>query len=83
MGNLIVDEDVNVCLKFNGKFFEFINCVFDILFFFFIGFWVLDMELKIFWVVVSNDIEFWILYGVINNRKRCIFIKIEKICEIL
>lgn len=83
MGNLIIDEDVRVCLKFNGEFFEFINCVFEILFFFFVGYWVLDKLLKIFWVVVSNGIEFWILNGVIDIRKRCIFEKIEVIYESL
>lgn len=82
-GNLIVDEDVNVCLKLNGKSFEFINCAFDIPFSSFTGLWVPDMELKIFWVVVSNDIELRTLHGVINNRKRRTFTKTEKTCEIL
>lgn len=69
MGNLIDNEDVSVNLKFNGKFFEFINCVFEIFFFLFIGFWVLDKLMKIFWNIVSNDIEFQILNGVIDIRK--------------
>lgn len=42
MGILIVDENVFVYLKFNGIIFKILKCVFDVVFFFFIGYWVLD-----------------------------------------
>lgn len=61
MGNLIVDEDVGVCLMVNGKIFKIIKCVIDELFLFFIGIWVLDKLMKLFWIVVSNGIILVIL----------------------
>lgn len=68
-GNLIVDEDVSVCLKLNGKSFEFINCAFETSSSSFTGFWVPDKSMKISWIVVSNDIELQTLNGVFDIRK--------------
>lgn len=66
MGNLIVDEDVGVCLIVNGKIFKIIKCVIDELFLFFIGIWVLDKLMKLLWIVVSNGIILVILNGVFD-----------------
>lgn len=68
-GNLIVDEDVSVCIKLNRKSFEFINCVFETSSSSFTGLWVPDKSMKISWIVVSNDIELQTLNGVIDIRK--------------
>lgn len=45
--NLIVDEDVSVCLKLKGKSFEFINCAFETSSSCFTGLWVPDKSMKI------------------------------------
>lgn len=66
MGNLIVDEDVGVCLMVNGNIFKIIKCVIDELFLFFIGIWVLDKLMKLLWIVVSNGIILVILNGVFD-----------------
>lgn len=65
-GNLIVDEDVSVCLKLNGESFEFINCAFETSSSSFTGLWVPDKSMKISWIVVSNEIELQTLKGVID-----------------
>lgn len=69
MENLIVDEDVNVCLVVNGNIFKIIKCVIDELFLFFIGIWVLGKLMKLFWFVVSNGIILVILSGVFDVNK--------------
>lgn len=63
---MIVDEDVSVSLKLNGKSFEFINCAIETSSSSFIGLWVPDKSMKISWIVVSNEIELQTLNGVIN-----------------
>lgn len=68
-GNLIVDEDVSVCLKLNGKSFVIINCAFETSSSSFTGFWIPDKSMKISWIVVSNDIELQTLNGVLDIRK--------------
>lgn len=68
-GNLIVDEDVNVRLIFNGETFELIKCPFEALSSSFTGVWVPHKSMKISWIVVSNDIEFQNLNGIIDVQK--------------
>lgn len=65
-GNLIVDENVNICLKTNGKMLQFLNCAFESSSSSFTGIWIPEKPMKICWTVVSNDIEHKTLNGIIN-----------------
>lgn len=65
-GNLIVDEDVGVCLMVNGNIFKIIKCAIDESFSSFIGIWVPDKPMKLSWIVVSNGITLATLNGVLD-----------------
>lgn len=65
-GNLIVDEDVSVSLKVNGKTYQLLKCTFETSSSSFIGIWIPFKSMKISWIVVSNDIELQSLNGVLN-----------------
>lgn len=68
-GNLIVDEDVNVCLVVNGNIFKIIKCAIDESFSSFIGIWVPGKPMKLSWFVVSNGITLTTLSGVLDVNK--------------
>lgn len=68
-GNLIVDEDVNVCLVVNGNIFKIIKCAIDESFSSFIGIWVPGKPMKLSWFVVSNGITLATLSGVLDVNK--------------
>lgn len=65
-GNLIVDEDVGVCLMVNGNIFKIIKCAIDESLSSFIGIWVSDKPMKLSWIVVSNGITLATLNGVLD-----------------
>lgn len=73
-GKLIVEEDVSVSLKVNGKTYQLLKCAFETSSSSFTGIWIPDKPMKISWIVVSNDIELQTLNGVINVRKPKILI---------
>lgn len=74
-GNLIVDENVSVSLKVNGKTCQLLKCAFDTSASSFTGIWVPDKPIKTSWIVVSNDVDLQTLNGVIDVRKPEIFIR--------
>lgn len=65
-GNLVVDEDVSVCLMVNRNIFKNIKCAIDESISSFIGLWVPGEPMKLSWIVVSNDITLTTLNGVLD-----------------
>lgn len=82
-GISIVDENVSAHLKLNGITFKILKCAFDAVSSSFTGYWVPDKQLKISWIVVSNDIEFRNLNGVIDVRKTDINITGNSSCSVI